>query len=413
MASPLATFAAAISMLGGNGQIIIRGGDYTETIALGSAERLLITTYPQERVRLLLGTLITNIIKEGGYSKVYRGDLVTAPNKHIFEHETPEGLIPAAERHSLQRGRGYRLPSTRIWPVTSIAAVDADERPSWFHDNVTGKIYFSAADGGDATTHDYYSTGNTSGASGGTAATQVEVQGIESWYGVTGFSFANCGSYRAVDLFAFGANGNGIVGDYATGTEIRCEGAGCGGDGMNAHHQITTPEATTRNGVYIRIDPWAHDNYDDGNSIHERCQETIIGGLFEYNGDRGVVPASGAHTTIHDAYSRKNGQNTRGTAITGEGFGIINTNQAGEGGVGTQLECHGCISDQDNYGFAAHSTDGIVRAFGCKTINAEIAAYSANLGSVFLHDCTDDGSSVVKLAAGGGVITVSNGLLVS
>lgn len=410
--APVATFAKAITLLGGNGNVVVRGGDYTQTIPLASAERLKVWTYPQERVRLMLGTAITNVVKEAGYTKVYSGDLVTAPNKHIFEHGTPEGLISAAERHSLQRGRSHRLPSTRLWPVASIAEVDSDPRPTWYH-NGAGKIYFSASDGGDATTHTYYSQGALSGCSGGTAKADVEIQGIEAWYGDYGFSFANCGNYRAVDLFVIGSRGDGIVGDKSCGTEIRCESCANGNDGFNSHHQTTTPEATTRNGVYLRIDPWAHDNYDDGSSVHERCQETVLGGLLEYNGDRGIVPAGGAHTTIRGAYSRFNGQLYGDAGVQGQNYGIINSAVAGEGGVGTQMECYDCISEGGCYGFGSHAADGIIRAINCRTKDATIAAYSADYGKLYAYDCKDSGSAEVKSATNGGEIVVSNGVAVT
>ena len=313
----------------------------------------------------------------------------------------------------LQRGRSHRLYSTRLWPVASIADIDSDSRPTWYYDSAAQKISFSAADGGDASLNTYCTPGGSSGVLGGASATDISIQGIESWYGDTGFNFNNCGSYEAVDCLAFGARDNGIAGDMSTGVEIRCESAANGNDGSNAHHQTTTLEDTTRNAVFLKIDAWCHDNYDDGDSLHERCQGTYLGGLFEYNGNRGIATAFGAHVTVRSAYSRKNGQNSRGVGITGEGFGVIGVTDGGEGGNGTQMECYDCISESDNYGFAAHSFGNIVRAFNCKTIDALIAAYSASEGDVYLQDCRDSGSATVKLEALGGTITVNNGVAVA
>lgn len=409
---PLATVEAAIDAMSGNGIVVIRGGDYSESVSIAAGRNLSIRAFPQERVRFLMGTEITGVSKTGGYTKVYSGALAVAPTVHIFEHETPEGEISDAERHSLNGGRSHRLFSTRLWPVASIAEVDSATAPSWYHDG-SGTIYFSASDGGDATTNTYYSPSSVDGFGSGISATNIEIQGIEVWYGAYGFRMSDCGSYTLRDVIAFGSGQSGIVGSKSTGTEIRCESAASGTDGVNTHGQTTTAEATTRNSTYVKIDLWCHDNYDDGTSIHERCRETIIGGLFEYNGDRGVVPAFGAHSTVYNAVARFNGQNTPSDTITGEGFAVVGDPVAGEGGDGTQMECHGCISEGNNYGFASHAATGVVRAYGCRSIGNAIAGYSADYGTTYVYDCLESGSGAAKSETNSGSVTVSNGTLVT
>lgn len=414
-ALPVASAQRAISAIKGAGTVILRGGDYFFGFDLSSASKITFAAYPGERVRLILGTQLTGVTKTAGYTKVHQAALAVAPwGQHIFEHETTEGLIPASERHSLQRGRTHRLPSTRIWKVASIAAVEAASRPSWFWS--AGVIYFSAADLGDATTHTYYATGDTpsNGCAFGTNKTEVEIIGIESWYGYNGWRLSGCQRYRLVDCFAFGSASNGVASDdVGFGEEIRCEYAATGNDGAGPHNTTATPASTSRDSFFRVVAPWSHDNYDDAISPHERTGMVVEGGLLEYNGDKGLDPAAGSHTVAYNVYSRKNGRNTPGVPGTGQGFATVLNPVAGEGGVGTQLECYGCISEGDNQGFSVEGPETTLRAFNCRTVNAAVAGYYADGGQIFLQDCHESGSAAVKQTINGGTITVSNGAVVT
>ena len=104
----------------------------------------------------------------------------------------------------------------------------------------------------------------------------------------------------------------GFVWDNSIGVElIRCEASNVftgegNGDGFNAHSSYPTPDQPEAKHVATMIDCWSHDNADDGYSDHERCETTIIGGLFEYNVKAGLTPAYGCHDTIQNAYCRNN-----------------------------------------------------------------------------------------------------------
>lgn len=413
--SRVKTISRAIALLRGVGRVLVSEGDLTETVSLASAVDLQIMRDGNARVRIIKGIKIAgNITKTAGHTKVYQAPLAAPPNGSgvssgigpwVWEHETPEAgtLIAAEERHPLQRGRAHRLPSTRLWAVGSLAEIDADPRPTWWWD--AGVLYFSASDGGDATARTYYVPGGGNGITAAGSRGRVEITGIESWYGDAPFSLSGM-HFRLTECAAFCGRLNGFTRDDAIGEEIRCESAGNGNDGSNAH---TTDSPHDAQASAVIVDPWYHDNADDGESSHERCLITVFGGLSEYNGDRGFAPAGGAHYTLIGTHTRHNGQID---LVGGEGVGCVNPAVASEGGIGTQAVCVGCLSESDRYGFGAHASDATLLARDCRVIGATARAYGANAGGrIELIDCRDSGSAAAK--GGAGTIVVRNTDLVT
>ena len=418
--SPVKTFTKASEIIGGYGRIVYKSGDYdvTSAINMSVAENVEVFAEKLGAVRFILGLKISEpFTLVDGKTKVWEAALTTAPNKYIFEHNTPEGLITYSERSPLHRGRTHRLPSYRIKNASSIDAIESSSTPRWFYDSIAKKIYLSTVNGDDPNTHEYYLPRNAV-VTGGSAGKRVQVVGIHAWYGH--FNFSNFDYYQASDLFAMGANAAGcIVRDQSRGVEHRNEACASDNDGTNMHNpglsEPVTPGAVVPPAsTIVTFDNYCHDNYDDGDSCHERCEGQYVGGLMEYNGDRGIATSYGAHVTAIGITTRKNGREYQGQSLrsAGEGFGVLGNAAATEGGTGTEMHCISCTSISDKVGFSALNANCKLIADNCRTINCETAYNAEDSASLLiLRDCRDSGSAVLK-GAGVGTITVDNGTLV-
>jgi hypothetical protein len=203
------------------------------------------------------GTKLAGITLESG--KVYKADataaVITATPNWIFEDGVPEigTLVPAGERHSLLRGRAYRLPFTRILKTTAttlapaIAEIQAASIPKCFYNAATKVMYFSIASGGDATAANIYIAAGT--------------------YKSFGPQATSYGTYGKLSL-------------------------------KNHASDLC----------------YMHDNFDDGESAHENCVSAAKSCISEYNGSSGFIPASGGHGVYTHCTSRKNGQITAAQA---------------------------------------------------------------------------------------------------
>lgn len=414
-ASPVRSFGQARALAGSSGTVMMKAGVYgSEGIISAASNGTDLSVYGEAMgsVIIRLGYKVPGpFTLVAGKSKTWSSPCAQAPSKFVFEHGTPEGSIDSSERHPLHKGRTHRLPSFRLFPVNSVDAVEAATRPSWYYDSATATLYLSTATGDSPNDHEYYIPSGTA-ITGGAVGRSIRVHNVEVHYGVANFSKFEF--YEAQDIRVIGSPSNGIVRDSTRGVERRCQTGGSANDGTNMHNPIPAtavppsasipPESTI-----LAFDPYSHDNWDDGDSCHERCNGTYYGGLWEYNGDRGVATAYGAHVTVIGGHSRKNGQiDTSG----GEGFGVVGSVAAGEGGVGTQMVCVSCISEGDLHGFAAHASDAILEAFDCRTINCAKAYSTNHVNAIIkLRDCRDSGSAVVK--NGPGQFLISNGNLVT
>lgn len=410
----LATFAAAFSKTGVDTTIILIGD---------TTERLNIKTKSNQRSvrligkrglvnRIICGTKIDSGTLVAGTTNVYQTPLSsfsTADRFQLFQHEVfdESTLIPDNERHPLQRGKTYRCDSTKITRVTSLDAVKTSEGYTFFYDTDAQMLYVKIKEGTTLAANPVYIPGG-SGISGNDGSVAFEMVNIECWYG--SIMLRSCHGGRAIDCAAKYAFGGGAWSwDAAIGVElIRCEAArafsgSTTGDGFNAHSTTTGP-ALAKHTVATMIDCWSHDNNDDGYSDHERCETTIIGGLFEYNVKGGITPSYGSHDTIYNAYCRKQADN---------GIALVGSAKATEGGRGSQIFAVGCICENNkiNY-YVSGDKSGTDENFGkfvnCISLNAKYGYLCQTNARIELNNCTHSGGSVAK----SGNVIVNNAALV-
>lgn len=411
----LATFAAAFSKTGVDTTIILIGD---------TTERLNIKTKSNQRSvrligkrglvnRIICGTKIDSGTLVAGTTNVYQTPLSSfsaTDNFQLFQHEVfdESTLIPDNERHPLQRGKTYRCDSTKITCVTSLDAVKTSEGYTFFYDTDAKMLYVKIKEGTTLATNPVYIPGG-SGISGNDGSVAFEMVNIECWYGSISLRFCHGG--RAIDCAAKYAFGGGAWSwEAAIGVElIRCEAArafsgSSTGDGFNAHSTTAGP-ALAKHTVATMIDCWSHDNNDDGYSDHERCETTIIGGLFEYNVKAGLTPAFGCHDTIYNAYCRKQVNN---------GIALVGSATAEEGGRGSQIFVIGCICENNtnNY-YVSGDKSGKDENFGkfvnCISLNGSKYGYLCGANArIELNNCTDSGSPTAK----SGNVIVNNATLV-
>jgi hypothetical protein len=410
----LATFAAAFSKTGVDTTIILIGD---------TTERLNIKTKSNQRSvrligkrglvnRIICGTKIDSGTLVAGTTNVYQTPLSsfsTVARFQLFQHEVfdESTLIPDNERHPLQRGKTYRCDSTKITRVGSLDAVKTSEGYTFFYDTGAQMLYVKIKEGTTLAANPVYIPGG-SGIFGNDGSVAFEMVNIECWYG--SILLRSCHGGRAIDCAAKYALGDGAWSwDAAIGVElIRCEAAralssSTTGNGFNANSTTTDP-ALAKHTVATMIDCWGHDNNDNGYSDHERCETTIIGGLFEYNVRGGITTAYGGHDTIYNAYCRKQIDN---------GIALVKSAKAEEGGRGSQIFAIGCICENNkvNY-YVSGDKSGTDENFGkfvnCVSLNARYGYFCGTNARIELNNCTDSGSSTAK----SGNVIVNNAALV-
>lgn len=410
----LATFAAAFSKTGVDTTIILIGD---------TTERLNIKTKSNQRSvrligkrglvnRIICGTKIDSGTLVAGTTNVYQTPLSsfsTVARFQLFQHEVfdESTLIPDNERHPLQRGKTYRCDSTKITRVGSLDAVKTSEGYTFFYDTNAQMLYVKIKEGTTLAANPVYIPGG-SGIFGNDGSVAFEMVNIECWYG--SISLRSCHGGRAIDCAAKYALDDGAWSwDAAIGVElIRCEAAralssSTTGNGFNANSTTTDP-ALAKHTVATMIDCWGHDNNENGYSDHERCETTIIGGLFEYNVRGGITTAYGGHDTIYNAYCRKQIDN---------GIALVRSAKAEEGGRGLQIFAIGCICENNkvNY-YVSGDKSGTDENFGkfvnCVSLNAHYGYFCGTNARIELNNCTDSGSSTAK----SGNVIVNNAALV-
>lgn len=410
----LATFAAAFSKTGVDTTIILIGD---------TTERLNIKTKSNQRSvrligkrglvnRIICGTKIDSGTLVAGTTNVYQTPLSsfsTVARFQLFQHEVfdESTLIPDNERHPLQRGKTYRCDSTKITRVGSLDAVKTSEGYTFFYDTDAQMLYVKIKEGTTLAANPVYIPGG-SGIFGNDGSVAFEMVNIECWYG--SILLRSCHGGRAIDCAAKYALDDGAWSwDAAIGVElIRCEAAralssSTTGNGFNANSTTTDP-ALAKHTVATMIDCWGHDNNENGYSDHERCETTIIGGLFEYNVRGGITTAYGGHDTIYNAYCRKQVDN---------GIALVRSAKAEEGGRGSQIFAIGCICENNkvNY-YVSGDKSGTDENFGkfvnCVSLNARYGYFCGTNARIELNNCTDSGSSTAK----SGNVIVNNAALV-
>lgn len=400
-ANPYATFAKAMDSTGKIATIVLIG-DTTESfnIASGGKSHVTLIGSHGHNNRIIKGSKIADAISV--QSDVYSVSMDSFPSDdkfYLFQHEINDvdTLILESERHPLQRDRLYRCGSTRITRVSSLDEVKLSSVPVYYYDSTDKILYFRAATGSDIEANPIYIPSG-SGIYGNDGSITFECVNIDVLYGT--MDLTKCHNGKITDCSAKYSYGAGaIFWDGAIGLQlIRCEAARAfsgtsSGDGFNAHAITSTP-SNSRHTICTMIDCWSHDNNDDGYSDHERCETTIIGGLFEYNIKGGITPSYGAQDTIYNAYCRH--QQLYGILYVGAITEL-------EGGQGGQVHCVNCICENNgtsNYSISA-SADATYQntavMINCISLNAGTYGYSAMTNSkMILHNCSDSGSSIVK-----------------
>lgn len=402
---PYATFARALQDVKRGGTIMIVGGEYRQEMSLSGIEgHVEIRAMPYERA-LIFGSDQLSLTKTAGYNFIYEAPLASKPTgmgggrgePMIFEWGTPSKPIPIEDRHDLQRGEAYRLPYTEMLEAGSLAELDdPGGAGKWWWEN--GTIYLSATDQSDATLKRYETRMRpciTGGDSGSVKLTRVDAY-FSNW---DGMAFQGLLSVEREDCRTFGNHRNGFDDSGTIVKSYRDEAGGCGNDGFNGTagaYESTGNREYTYTGIYI--DPYGHDNYDDGISYHIRGENSVIGGLFEHNTKAGVVHVTGASCSNLGTISRYNGN------------GFYAASVPPDGRTCSFLRTTGCVAYGNDYNYRAGDTAQIL-AVKCSSRDAGNTGYLASgpTGRIEARNCRHGGTGT---ATSGDVVVISDAELV-
>ena len=411
--SPLASISKALSITDADTEIVLLS-DVTESVNLKQKEEQRSVTIIGEkgkRNKFILGTKITEAIQYSG--NVYYAELESFPSANkvpVFQHEIADAstLITDEERHPLQRGREYRCESTLLLSAESIQAVVDAETQMYYWDSTASRLYFKIADGSNLSNNPIVIPNWQRAVYGNDGSVKLTMTNVDVWYGY--FDLSLCHSAIISNCSAkYTLSAGGFVWDNAIGMKlIQCEAARVysgttTGDGFNAH-STESSDAQSRHTTCTMIDCWSHDNNDDGYSDHERCECSIHGGLFEYNGKAGVTPATGSHLVCYNVLSRRNHN----------GFYYTIEVPASEGGKYGQMTCYNCVAENNSseFGFGVQGSGNSMVLVSCKSIgNPKGYIAKANTKAVLI-DCGSLNNTIVKEQASGATITIQNTMLV-
>lgn len=402
--SPVQSEVRALQLIGGRGAVVYRGGDYiNRSIPLAAAERVEFYAHRDERVRFMNGyplTLTAHPTDAGIYQASI--DHARRPGRYVWEHETPEGLIPDDERHPFNQGRTHRLPSTRLHPVSTYEELQNAEAAAWWYDGA-GTLYLRGTAGVDPLAKIYYVPDSRYPmCAGATGWQRPSLFGIEVWYGY-GIDLSSVALGEVEDCYVLGSRNRGLVRDRARTRECRVEVAGADQDGANGHTYAADQRST-----FSASDSYYHDNGDDGASDHENCAGSYDNVVFEYNGGRSIAVAYGARVTASNVLSRKAG---RYGAVTGktEGFCVLGAVPDPVYGKETQLILRNAVSIDDSIAFSANAADSVLIGYDVKAIRAGVVARASTAGArVTLHDPREQGSTTLKQGAGVQIINTNS-----
>ena len=419
--SPVATVNHAL-MLGAS-NVCLFGGIYEQSIDLAMARvpRVCISAYEDDNK--VIFRAIDSLICEtesavNGYTKVYSASTdktFAATVSRIFQDGVPDAAteIDDDERHPLQRGNFYRCGDTKIYKCTqtvladALAEIESATTFKWFFNS--GTIYFSRPQTVNATNPlrtSFYTEklfANTS------RAISLEVSGIESKY--MSFNVSHVANADVSDCKVANACGGGFVYNGCLNAKfLRCESAhaffGGLGDGFASAGSPSYGDA--KGSTVTIIDCWSHDSNDDGFSDHNGSESTLIGGLFEFNGKGGVLPAGGNHCTCYNVLSRHND------------YGFFYGGESSDSGNGGQMICYTCVADSNTggngeakVGFAISNDNNTVILVNCKAFDNVIGyrgTYNTIGAEMVLIDCGASGNST---GATSRTVTVKNTALVT
>lgn len=404
---PKATVDSAIKA--GADTICMMPGVYKQTIDLANCVSGLLNIFPYTTDSKVVfygpNSLIANSASEvSGHSGVFSVPTTKAFNANriwIFQDNVPDEstVITAEERMSLQLGLRTRCGDTKIVACSSdnvsdaIAEIEGASDYRFYYDSENAILYFSCPETVSAS-HPICTGFDSKLFLNTNRNIHLNVSGLTLKYvpmNLEGMTEPVCTECHVMGVCYDG----GFMWDSACGVKLyRCEAEhifkGVNGDGFNAH-AAETGDADARQTTAMLFDCWGHDNQDDGYSDHERCATTIYGGLFEYNlNGGGVTPANGSHCTCYNVYSRHN---------TDGGFRCASSSSADDGGIGTSLDCFGCVSDSNGYygwTYTYSTTQG--KLVNCVAKNETTGFYGSNsaikieLVNCSTYNCTNQKS---------------------
>lgn len=412
-ASPVATVNRALAM--GAKTIYVSGGVYRQRIDMSYARHgeisILNCTPTLKAVFMSPDSVIAESeTAVSGYTKVYSAPTnktFDSNNLWIYQDGVPDVSteITAEKRMPEQRGQQYRCMDTRIVKASAQTLEDALTEIEnaagykWYIDS--GTLYFSRPTEITAD-HPLCGSFSTSFITNKPAEMSLRASGIDVKYmtfNVNLMEEAVITDCSAANVFGSGAF---VLDKTREATFIRCEASRCvtgtNGDGFNGHSD-NTGDTFAHQTTATFIECWSHDNRDDGVSLHERSEFTVIGGLYEQNPyGGGVTPANGSHCTCYGVYARDNGDG---------GFLYMNNTSAAEGGVGGQIKCINCVSETNGTagGFKITATGNKGIMIGCKAIGERSGYYVSDAGSSMV--LTDCGAANCTNAKGGQTAVIS------
>lgn len=382
-ADPFGTIARAVSALPNGGIVELFGGEYRETISVHNPHSIWIRSRRKERA-YILGSDQLVVTKTPGMTQVYQAPLADKPvgmggsrgQPLIAEWGTPSKPIPQGDRHPLQRNRSHRLPYTEMFEAGSLAELDTPAGlGKWWWES--GTIYLVATDGGDATAKRYEARAREAltHSLGCIRLSRLSIF-FSSNHGV------RLGGALAVteDVSVFGSHHNGFAHMSGIWHSLRDESAGNGNDGFNGTVSDWSGADDADRITAILHDPYGHDNADDGTSYHYRGDQTIHGGLFEYNNKADVVHVTGASVTCYGTVARGSANGFyAGTAPADDdarevtSLRCVQTKAIGNqysyrATAGTVLECFNTLAVDPSVRGYAQSDDGVLEAIDCRFI---------------------------------------------
>ena len=417
---PVKTISKAVEL--GAEVIIIKEGVYNDTqLDLSKSIHDCVTIKGEACKKVIFKRASSKAVDSGsetlvsGYTKVYSVDCSqidygTGEGWLFFDglNDASQPITPQ-DAHPLERGLHYRNDCTKIRKTTATALADAlteieacgANEYKWYWNG--GKLYFNRAD-----STSIYPIYKPYGNYLVTRADQsVRMSNLEFRYsalnldGLNGVELQNvtCKYVYGAGCFTYN-NSISVVLDH-------CEASSCFyssvGDGFNGHANVPTDKSSKCCQITLR-ECWAHDNLDDGYSDHEYAETSLDGGLYEYNGGDGVVPAYGSHCECKNVYSRNNG-----------GSGFCYSGGSSDYGNGGQMTCYCCVSESNNTansssnaGFKIDTNGSKAILVDCKSISNH-TAYRADGPYTYMHliDCGHLNNDVA-VTSGNGVFTKLN-----
>jgi hypothetical protein len=309
--SPLATLDAALTRIGGAGEIVMLPGNYERaSLNLATANRVTLRSAPGHTASVFFGEKIAGSAFSHHSGNVWKATVQsTVPAQGtenrfwIYEVGTREAPIASDAVQPLQRRRTMRLDHFRLAQAPSIEAVDLANGRYFISEGV---LYLRTSTGEAPRANQEFRIPSRGTAESlvhdGSAQCDVTLDGIEIYFGFNGADFSGVNSYRTIGCKFVGAGNSGILaGGVRYGIEQRCEYASNTNDGCSPVNNTGTWQS-----LITVLDGWSHDNGDEGHSLHGRCQAYYFGGLYEFNANGGLTPAIGASAVIHGLLTRGN-----------------------------------------------------------------------------------------------------------